>query len=88
MCWLKQPGTGTLEPMTRRAEPTARKKSSANSRRSFYNATRGSETRGEERNTVLGQQVCPGQVERDHQYRPEGKLSQSEAEARVRAQDH
>ena len=28
----------------------------------------------------LGQQVCPGRVERDHQHRPEGKLSQSEAE--------
>ena len=28
----------------------------------------------------LGQQVCPGQVERDHQHEPEGKLSQSEAE--------
>ena len=28
----------------------------------------------------LGQQVCPGRVKRDHQHRPEGKLSQSEAE--------
>ncbi len=76
----KQPGTGPQNPWT--------KKSSANSRRSFHNATRGNETRGEERNTVLqvrkqrqlGEQVCPGWVECDHQRRPEGKLSQSEAE--------
>ena len=74
------------EPRTRRAQPTAGEKNRANSRRSFYNATRGSETRGGERNTVLRvrkptttETKSLGQVD-DHQHRPEGKLSQSEAE--------
>ena len=71
----KQPGTGTREPVNKEEQCHQQVK--------FYKATR-----GEERNTVLqvrkpttiGQQFGPGRVKRDHQHRPEGKLSQSEAE--------
>ena len=64
--------SATAHPRTRE-----QKKSSANSRR----VTRG-ETRGSQRQS-LGEElerICPGQVERDHQHEPAGKLSQSEAE--------
>ena len=83
---IKQPGKGPENPWT--------KKSKANSRRVIRGETRGSTTRGEERNTVLqvreqlqvGQrqqrrEVWPRRVEHDCQRRPEGKLSQSEAES-------
>ena len=62
----KQPGTGTPEPVNKRAQPTA--------------GENGTQCFRVRKPTTIGTTSLPRQVERDHRHRPEGKLSQPEAE--------
>ena len=71
---------GIPEPVNKRAQPTANEvfqRKHVEARHVEKNGTQCFESGSQRR---LGQQVFPRQIERDHQHRPEGKLSQSEAE--------
>ena len=76
----KQPGTGTPEPVNKKHSQQQAKFSQRNTWKRDTWEKNGTQCFKSGSQRRLGQQVNPGQVERDHQHEPEGKLSQSEAE--------